>query len=110
MMVGKAIGLIGILIELAGFALLAAELLRTNRDVVAYAKSLAGNITKATTIIGYESPNGAGLEFTGGSVGELAPAASRLASQVESGARKTYAGLVLTAVGVVGQFIGALMG
>jgi hypothetical protein len=109
MFISKVCSTAGILVELVGFVILASELLRTNADVVRYATSLAGKVTNATSIIGYDGPDGH-LEIQGGSVGELAPAAARLAKQVAEGARMTWLGLGLTALGVLGQFIGTILG
>lgn len=105
----KIIGVAGIVIELVGFVILARELLRTNRDVVVYAKSLAGAKTTAATITGYDGPDGY-IEFSGGSLGGVSPAAEQLAQQVEAGAKATWLGLILTAIGVVAQLTGTLCG
>lgn len=103
----KIISLMGIFVELLGFVVLARELIRTNRDVVSYAKSVAGIKTTAQTITGFSGPGG--IEFSGGSIGEVSPAADKLAKQVEAGAKATWIGLGLTAVGVIGQLMGTLL-
>lgn len=98
----------GIVVELLGFSILARELIRTNRDVVTYARLLAGTKTTAHTIIGFDGPDGH-IEFSGGSLGQVSPAADQLAEKVEAGARATRWGLALTGVGVVGQLIGTMI-
>lgn len=98
----------GIVVELIGFSILARELIRTNRDVVTYARSLAGTKTTAQTITMFSGPGGQ-IEFDGGSLGGVSPAADKLAKQVEAGVKATWLGLGLTGVGVVGQLIGTMM-
>lgn len=109
----KVLSVLGIAIELGGFYVLARELLRTNADVVAYAKMLGSETTTADTIV-VSAPDFPGergsISFTGGQVGSLGPAAAKLAAQVIEGARMTWLGLGLTAAGVVFQFFGTLFG
>jgi len=58
MALAKILSLAGILVELVGFAILAFELLRTNKDIASYANAIANKITTATTIIGRDSTPG----------------------------------------------------
>lgn len=109
MVSAKIISLMGIAIELGGFAILAIELVRTNADVVAYAKSLGNKTATATTIVGSDGSNGT-IEFTGGQLGAMAPAAELLAFKVAGGKTRTWIGLGTTGLGVLFQFFGTWLG
>jgi hypothetical protein len=103
--VWKAIAVGSILVELGGFARLARELIRTNRDILIFTKSISGEIATFSSITISDGPGGRG-EIEGGTIGFLSPQAEVLRRAVESGKVWTYIGLGITFLGVVGQMIG----
>jgi hypothetical protein len=98
----------GGIVELVGFVILALELLRTNESFLKYTRRLSGDVPTFVSMIVSDGPDGRG-EFSGGTIGETAPAALELATEVNSGKIATYVGLACTAVGATLQIAGAAM-
>jgi hypothetical protein len=96
----------GGILELIGFVTLALELLRTNESFLKYTQRLSGDVPTFSSMIISDGPDGRG-EFSGGTVGETAPAAQELAKEVKSGKTATYVGLGFTAFGAILQIAGA---
>jgi hypothetical protein len=100
--------IVGGVIELIGFVILAAELVRTNKSFLKYTERLAGDVPTFSSQIVSDGHNGRG-EFSGGTIGETSPAAKDLASEIAAGKIATYVGLGFTAFGALLQIAGAAL-
>jgi hypothetical protein len=109
MVLSSILSIAGIVLALAGFFVLARELLRTNRDILRYATRSGAEKTSAEAIVLTEGEGG-GVFFQGGNMGEMGPAATDLSKAIASGKHWTWVGLVLTAVGALFQLAGATVG
>ena len=98
--------IVGGVIELVGFVILALELLRTNKSFLKYTGRLEGDVPTFGSLSVFDGPGGRG-EFNGGTIGETSPAAKELAAEIRSGKNATYVGLGFTACGAILQIAGA---
>ncbi|MGY4428258.1 hypothetical protein ACVWWO_000735 [Bradyrhizobium sp. F1.13.1] len=97
---------LGGIVELVGFVILALELLRTNKSFLKYTGRLEGDIPTFGSLSIFDGSDGRG-EFSGGTLGETSPAAKELATEIRSGKKATYIGLGFTAIGAMLQVSGA---
>ncbi|UFW82883.1 hypothetical protein BjapCC829_23120 [Bradyrhizobium barranii] len=104
--ISQLLPVLGGIVELVGFVILALELLRTNKSFLKYTGRLEGDVPTFGSLRIFDGPDGRG-ELSGGTIGETSPAAKELANEIRSGKHATYVGLGFTAIGAVLQIAGA---
>jgi hypothetical protein len=97
-------------IEIAGFAFLAIELMKTNTSAIVENGEMRSLDVAADCLIGYESDDGkaGGLRFEGGVLGKLIDNINARQLELTKSKVLINKGLKWTGIGIVVQFVGSL--